>query len=300
VYLIFPEYASLKLYAKVLSYKAQRQSDAGDWQGALKTIERMNRISHHAGMEPTLIGMLVQIAIESITMVRFQHIIAANARNAAFLNAAETTLKRFGALPDFRHALNGEMVMTRVTIQSLGTVSIGELTTGSKTSTSGIENAVLNNSGVRRALEAKALEDYNWQFERLPHDPEKWQEAFEVSKQMQAKIDADDSLLNKLNQVIFPVFTQANVAIGRVIAGRHLTGTQIKLCIDRLKTGTYPATLPDYGEVRIDPFTGKPLQYKAAGHGFLLYSFGDDKVDNGGTYKSTGSGTGRDIPIDMR
>ncbi len=52
-----------------------------------------------------------------------------------------------------------------------------------------------------------------------------------------------------------------------------------------LERGAYPdslAGLKSYGIDTTDEFTGKPLKYKRAGNGYLLYSVGPDGKDNGG------------------
>jgi hypothetical protein len=47
--------------------------------------------------------------------------------------------------------------------------------------------------------------------------------------------------------------------------------------------GRYPGTLKEAGVKTLDPFTGEPLKLKLEGEGFVVYSLGQDLVDNGGT-----------------
>jgi hypothetical protein len=59
---------------------------------------------------------------------------------------------------------------------------------------------------------------------------------------------------------------------------------------------TYPETLdslvPDYlSTLPIDPFSGTPLEYSRTGNGFLLYSVGRNRTDDGGVI----TGRNRDI-----
>lgn len=51
----------------------------------------------------------------------------------------------------------------------------------------------------------------------------------------------------------------------------------------RLRHGSYPATLSEAGvaDLNRDPFTGGAFAYKPAEEGFLLYSVGEDGVDDG-------------------
>jgi len=67
---------------------------------------------------------------------------------------------------------------------------------------------------------------------------------------------------------------------------------QTALAIERyrLANGKLPNQLTDLvpsflPSVPSDPFDGKPLRYKTLAKGYVIYSVGDDRVDNGGTEK---------------
>ena len=48
--------------------------------------------------------------------------------------------------------------------------------------------------------------------------------------------------------------------------------------------GAFPETLEALSLERLmDPYTEGPLHYRPEGEGFLVYSVGDDRKDNGGT-----------------
>ncbi len=74
----------------------------------------------------------------------------------------------------------------------------------------------------------------------------------------------------------------------RMEAVRRVVVTAIALKRFELKHGHLPKTLGELASefspaVPLDPYDGKPLRYRANGDGtFLLYSIGDDGVDNGG------------------
>jgi hypothetical protein len=69
----------------------------------------------------------------------------------------------------------------------------------------------------------------------------------------------------------------------------------------RLTNGKLPSQLSDLvpaflPSVPSDPFDGKPLRYKTLAKGYVVYSVGDDCVDNGGTeVNSKGYVPGTDI-----
>jgi hypothetical protein len=77
-------------------------------------------------------------------------------------------------------------------------------------------------------------------------------------------------------------------------AARVITGTAVALKRYELQHGTFPpdlnALVPEFlPTVPRDPVDGHPLRYRANGDGtFLLYSIGNDGVDNAGDTTGTG------------
>jgi hypothetical protein len=91
------------------------------------------------------------------------------------------------------------------------------------------------------------------------------------------------------------IFSEGAVAMSRIInkvflseVGRELTTSALALKRYQLRHGQYPAELgaltPDFlPAIPRDPADGKPLRYQLKPDGtFLLYSIGEDGVDNGG------------------
>lgn len=69
---------------------------------------------------------------------------------------------------------------------------------------------------------------------------------------------------------------------GRNLAFRRALLTAIRIQMTRVKTGKLPTSLPDYREDSIDPFTHKPLIYRVTGDHFVVYSVGQNRIDDGG------------------
>jgi hypothetical protein len=71
----------------------------------------------------------------------------------------------------------------------------------------------------------------------------------------------------------------------REMAQMRLLGCAAAIRLHQLRTGRYPAKLEELnlGSMMIDPFTGQPFRYKTdPRRGFLLYSVGSDRQDDGG------------------
>ncbi len=69
----------------------------------------------------------------------------------------------------------------------------------------------------------------------------------------------------------------------RMVTELHLTRAGLALLQYRQTHGTFPETLAALGvEGLTDPYTGKSLLYRSEGEGFVVYSVGQDRQDNGG------------------
>lgn len=298
-YLEFPEFRAMKDLARLLAYKAELQSKAGDWQGSLRSIARAQRIAQHAGTDGTLIGMLVQVADETIALSAFRRIVDIHDRNPAFLTAADKTLKGFGPLPSIRRTMGSELVLGRMGIRGISSLrDISKLSGGGEdgASNSGLENMPLGM--LRGAFEARLVHEYVLLEPNLPRDPEEWAQAKKALVDMNTRVEADHSPMGIMNQIMMPVGAQAADAVGKLQAERRLTATALYLLQARLN-GPLPKSLPADPKVSGDPFGTGPLHYLPANDGFTLYSNGPDRKDSGGKIRS-GSSSDFDVVVKFR
>lgn len=282
--ILFPEFSTMRNFSRITTYRAEQRSANGDWQGALHDIAMSAKISQHAGDDPILIGMLVQSGDEAITVHSFNRIILEHKDDARFLTQARKVFDGLGPLPNFRRSLLGEVVMGRATIRSLNRISdlTGNPSDDQSNQSNRMQEMVMSNPLVRNAFDAKFIEAYRTLLRAVPDGGENWSIAAKATSDVSKKIEADHSFTNTINRIMLPVFGQAATAIGRNQANRRLTDVTLRLLAEHAKTGKYPAVLPDFGELGIDPFSGAPLHYRAEDKGFRLYSVGVDGKDDGG------------------
>jgi hypothetical protein len=79
----------------------------------------------------------------------------------------------------------------------------------------------------------------------------------------------------------------------------RLLGCVAAIRLHRRRTGRYPDSLEtlQLGELAIDPFTGAPFVYRVdPQRGFMLYSVGTNRVDDGGVQRD-GWGAQGDLVI---
>lgn len=106
--------------------------------------------------------------------------------------------------------------------------------------------------------------------------------------------DADDYSLFSNGPNLRKLFSESLVSVARTLdkvmaaeTMRQLALTGIALRRHELRRGNLPAALAQLGPEFLpvsprDPVDGKPLRYRQAADGFVLYSIGKDGVDDGG------------------
>ncbi len=102
---------------------------------------------------------------------------------------------------------------------------------------------------------------------------------------------------------MLPAFADSALLEDRARMRADLVQLGLALTAYRADVGSYPATLdaliPKYcSEVPLDRFTAKPLRYVPRADGYLLYSVGDNAVDDGGR-TSDAQPPGDDIVLDI-
>jgi hypothetical protein len=280
-----PEPSNLKYLGKLLLFSALRKDSDGDLKGAISDLSHAEKIANQLGEDPILIGFLVSISLHLSVEQAMVKLLSRHKTDRTALLSLKNWHDQANHLPNFRRCLIGELVMGRITLHNLK--SLTELTamggSGEEPKVpSPFEKAIFNSPFVKTTFDVKLIRAYRSLILKTPDDPVRWREASTVGKEQDRELEKDHSPTNVLNQILMPVFSEAPRSVGEVIARRRLTDCSLRLLLGQCQSGNLPKFLPSWGEARIDPFSGSPLSYHPKGHGFLLYSFGRDEVDNGG------------------
>ena len=85
---------------------------------------------------------------------------------------------------------------------------------------------------------------------------------------------------------LVPALHRVSHLHARMTAEIHITRAGLALLRQKQERGTWPENLDALGIGNIDdPFARAPLRYRPEGDGFVLYSVGEDREDNGGVAK---------------
>lgn len=141
---------------------------------------------------------------------------------------------------------------------------------------------------VRDSIDASFLAHSTQEWREMPADPRDWQTIQRAMGDKEDAIEADHTVANYFAQEFSPAFIQSMNSVGTVQAHDGLLLASVALLRARLDQGALPRYLPpSLGNARIDPFDGNLLRYRPKGSGFLLYSIGQDRVDDGGRRRSS-------------
>ena len=109
--LLFPELQGIKALGRAAAVRAVRLARKGDDTTALKSLDLARRLALWTGEEPTLISMLVRIAIEAMAIDAVERCLAASAGNPKRIARYAAWVRAAPPLPDLADGLRGEAWM---------------------------------------------------------------------------------------------------------------------------------------------------------------------------------------------
>ena len=131
-----------------------------------------------------------------------------------------------------------------------------------------------------RHWEALNIRIWRQAFSSLPRDESDWQ-GF-------AKAISDADRSNRNDRLFAHWVTPSGEHFGEPyaeqLARRRIARAAVRLRLQWLDTGHVPVSLAPNGEDTIDPFFGRQLIYKPMENGFLIYSVGRNRKDDGGKF----------------
>jgi hypothetical protein len=313
---LLEELGKLRGFAKSLRVDAFRAATEGDGDLATRNIEAMLAVSAHAAESTTLIGMLVQIAIETMAHQTAVQLLekypdALSDGNLAALQRAFMEIGRDGQPDDGGLTrLPVDFSMERVFFEDLvqriysddgsgsGHITLEGLTGETSELYWGMSYgasdppgtaAVLLFAASRRDILARHkafMDEFEAISRQRPWDRTK--SAAELDAEMN---QFDSSMLNRTRYMLLwqllPALSNASKWFDKADAYRDATIVAIALHRYRRAHGAFPETLeslvPEFVPgLALDPVDGKPLRYVLSDSGPILYSLGGDGDDDGG------------------
>jgi hypothetical protein len=290
-----------RTFAILLGYDAVRRAQENDLEGALDCCRGIINTERSIGDEPTLISLLVRIAIRGVALRKVERILAQGQLTDASLAAFQRFLEEEAAAPLLLIGVRGERGIMDGLMQAIqnGDLSVARF-------------QVLFNSGRSSWL---TLE--NVQFLLLPGAIKNNRAALlhfnnqivELAKLPIEEIREPLRELSAAAQGLPPLARQVGSAYHKVVQAFQRDQALMRCAIVllaaeryRLANGHWPKTLselvPTYlDKVPVDPFDGQLLRSRRLADGLVIYSVGMDGKDNGGNLDPNPTKEGTDLGV---
>ncbi|MBI1370571.1 MAG: hypothetical protein GC162_18190 [Planctomycetes bacterium] len=277
----------------------------GDAEGAINGIEASAGLARSLQTEPVLIAHLVRIAMVGIVIRDIERLLNNATLTKAQLVRLDDLLAPMDLSVPLARAMAGELAMGNDIFALSPSKMIG--TTGISPG-GGLEGAIFAAHVASGMIHLdhltylQIMEDYK----AAAQEPEERRTAaMEAVERRANELGAYPAVLTRL---IVPGLARSFLIDQRYRTSLRVARVVIAIERYRLCHGKLPMVLdeltPEFlPQALMDPFTGKPLIYKTTANGYVVYSVGEDGVDNGGVRTNPAGKeyeAGSDISIEIK
>ncbi len=274
---LFPEFSDAKQWVTLLTKIAHFSIQKGDLPNAHRYLDIAGYLGNKMDEEGVLIGFLVRMSCLSIVEREIQETIQTHGKNPAVVKMLGEVLTRLDQPYDMKKPLKFEHWYA---VSGIDDFITNDSNFQAMSGTNSIPNEIRFGRLLPRFKSANLSRIHQVYAEGVQSIPEDCYDLVGVQKAFadMDKIVAKPGLSYTLAGIVLPVFAQSGVAMAKEIAQRNVLAQSISL----LKGGTDPAEgLPLKGRFALD-LDGKPIRLKQTSSGWIVYSIGNDKVDDGG------------------
>jgi hypothetical protein len=277
---LFPEFADFKQIAKVLAYDAELYAQAGWVDQCVDLLRLSSRISRHVEANH-LIGVLVRLAIEQVFLRGIEHSASHLASNKDALRKLLSLAETGAPTPDYLASLNGEVVIMRMTYQSIPSLDLLVQLTSGGSSPTPPPGGWPDLSKMRKKAEARGLRFWRTAIGEAKTEPGPAEAGKKMDEVAQRYANSSDAL-DRIATISLPIFEQAGQAVLHLDIKRKLVGLKIRLLQAKQDQGRWPTGIDGLQGNLSDPYSGRLIRYKSLPNGFKVYSIGPNRRDDGG------------------
>jgi len=287
---LLPHLNPLRQASRLLSLEAMEQTEEQRPQQAVESVVASLNVSRSLNHEPTLISYLVHVACQGICLESLQRVLNRMPLTGTQLSELAAAFEESENQQALTRAFVGERCMGEGVFDGLRT---GKIPMTEMISFLGdapwwrVLFPLYRTTGLLELDERCYLDimEENVKATQLP-PPKDMAAASTVLDKVNHL-----SLCHVLSPMLLPALDRAMIKAGQCDAMIRDTETAIAVERYRLANGTLPKQLSNLiptflPAVPADPFDGKPLRYKTVEKGYIVYSVGEDREDNGGVEKN--------------
>lgn len=276
--MLMPNLSHMKREAQLFQLNALQAMQRGDNAQAIKSIEQIAKIGHCLDEDPTLIGQLVRIAVFNITINTAERLLSLQSLSQSELARLEEVVLSL----DARSGLKRSLLSERITGMGVYQYPSDQLSDFPMPPSF----RLLALTGLRSADLRLMAETYA-QLIQISEDPKFAQSSKFAATVQEAAARADRIPPKVMSALMLPALEKSADKFARIEALRRCSVVAIKIERRTAHTTTSPEmqerflqSLPN--NLGLDPFTGKPLLWKETPSGFVVYSVGTNRHDDGG------------------
>ena len=282
IFMELPHLADLMSLSRVLCATARLQSNASDhavaWDSALTAL----RVANAFKDEPILVVQLVRVAQFGLAIDAIQRL----PYSAAAHQEADRLLKACEDPSPFVAAIDGDRILfDDWAFNGIGSATVSEQGFASKVELVAALTDGDSPGALLRALHV--LRPISTRDQAALVTTLHAQAQGMLEPNAQADSQRDQNLLESvpltclMTRIVVPAVSNAKAKLVALTARARVTRAGLAVLKQRAEQDAWPDALTAADYVT-DPFTGKPLIYRPSATGFVVYSVGEDLVDDQG------------------
>jgi hypothetical protein len=277
---LMPYLNQLKKGAKLLNLEAVLYAEKGKPQLATDSVISSFGIAHSLTKEPMLVSQLVRIASETLTVSALEHIV----------NRTELADEQLAEITEYMYNAEDPSAMSRGYVGERCTVlSVFKKPTSLSAEILGADVPPVPVLELYKALGLADMDAVTY-IDHMDGYHKTTQLPAHLRQKAADAIDANVSEVCRIRillRIIMPALAGVTKVDLRNMAQLRTAITALAIQRCRLATSRLPDSLaelvPTYLDaVPKDPFDGNDLRYKKLETGFVVYSIGEDRSDDGG------------------
>jgi hypothetical protein len=286
---LLPHLNLIRQAARLLSLEAIQDTEQQRPQAAVESVVASLGVARSLNQEPILITQLVRIACQGISLDSLERILSRMPLTDEQLTKLAAALEESGKRQAMTRAFVGERCCWAGFFEGArrGKVPLEEIGSPESQWLSVRPVSALYRASGLLELDEKSCLDFMERYVKATELPP-------PENLAAASVVADET--NQvprwcvISRMLLPALDRALGKVVRCDAKIRDALTAIAVERYRLANGKLPDRLSDLAPtflpaVPTDPFDGKPLRYKPLAKGYVVYSVGDDRQDNGGIEK---------------
>lgn len=282
-----PHLAQLRSCARLLKIDAAVCAHNGDYKGAVDDIVATMKLGAVVGNEPILISQLVRIAIDGVAYETAQEALPSEGLSPDLTRSLIAYVGHQDTRQNFADCYSGEAFFGLEAFDQMREGNAQSFISSNGASPTEIMFMNVYGSVLARPwlnMDEEAYAETMAEIQEASRLP--YYEAALLMEQVNRDIESLP-ITRVWSRQILPALPRAIEAQARDEAMLQLMRVGLSVELYRAENGSYPVSLDALtptlgGSLPIDPYTGQPLVYRTSGEGFVLYSAGQNRVDDGG------------------